>query len=377
MKVLLVGRQDAPQASGGDMVQLLSTARALRDQGIDVETSLGLSCVPSEFDVVHLFNLTKWEETGEQMQLAKQADVAIALSTVYWSFEELENVYARMSPAKYWVKRRLGSAPGRAALRLAETMLGHKSFLSRQLQDRLRAQASLVQSADILLPNSGIEMERLRLDLGIDSDFVVVPNAVEPDFALWAGDVSSEIERIGPYILCVANICVRKNQLLLIRAAQDLGLPLVLAGRLDGGFRAEKRYVNELLGHQGKGVHVLGPIDRRLLPAVYRHARVHALVSWFETPGLSSLEAALCGCAVVSTDRGSAREYFLDHAHYCSPDSFTSIRDAVEDAWHRGSDPELASRVKERYTWAEAAAATIDGYEIALRKRRGGTSAVE
>ena len=44
-----------------------------------------------------------------------------------------------------------------------------------------------------------------------------------------------------------------------------------------------------------------------------------ALPSWFETPGLAALEAALAGCSVVITPFGSTREYFGDLVEYARP----------------------------------------------------------
>ena len=51
------------------------------------------------------------------------------------------------------------------------------------------------------------------------------------------------------------------------------------------------------------------PHDSTALADLYQGARVHILPSWFETTGLVSLEAALSGCSVVSTERGHAEEY--------------------------------------------------------------------
>jgi len=39
--------------------------------------------------------------------------------------------------------------------------------------------------------------------------------------------------------------------------------------------------------------------------------QVHMLPSWFETTGLSSIEAAVMHCNIVITDKGDTREYFL------------------------------------------------------------------
>ena len=59
--------------------------------------------------------------------------------------------------------------------------------------------------------------------------------------------------------------------------------------------------------------------DDPLLASAYAAARVFALPSWFETPGLAALEAALAGCAVVITPFGSTREYFGELVEYARP----------------------------------------------------------
>jgi glycosyltransferase involved in cell wall biosynthesis len=82
------------------------------------------------------------------------------------------------------------------------------------------------------------------------------------------------------------------------------------------------------------------------------------------------LEAALCGCAVVTTDRGSGRWYFRDDAHYCDPGDPASIRRAIEAALRSGGSEELARRVRAEFTWESAARATLEAYRAVL-----GTSA--
>ena len=61
-------------------------------------------------------------------------------------------------------------------------------------------------------------------------------------------------------------------------------------------------------GRRARLIHRTVELDefRQELAEHYARAQVHALVSFRETPGLVSLEAAALGCAVVSTDRGSA-----------------------------------------------------------------------
>ncbi|MFQ5806530.1 MAG: glycosyltransferase family 1 protein, partial [Phycisphaerae bacterium] len=94
---------------------------------------------------------------------------------------------------------------------------------------------------------------------------------------------------------------------------------------------------------------------------------VHACVSWYETPGLASLEAALSGCNLVVTPGGSTREYFGNQAYYCEPDNPGSIRAAVEAALAAAPDPELACRIAREFNWDAAAKNTLRGYQLALR----------
>ena len=90
------------------------------------------------------------------------------------------------------------------------------------------------------------------------------------------------------------------------------------------------------------------------------------LPSWFETTGLVSLEAALCGCNIVSTSQGYARDYFADFAWYCDPARSSSIRDAVEQAWASPPRPKLIDRVLANYTWEHTARESLRAYEMVL-----------
>src|SRR5205085_2575717 len=69
--------------------------------------------------------------------------------------------------------------------------------------------------------------------------------------------------------------------------------------------------------------------DDPLLASAYAAARVVALPSWFETPGLAALEGALAGRAVVVTPYGCAPEYFGDMAVYVRPGRPTKLAQAL------------------------------------------------
>src|SRR6185437_4157290 len=79
-------------------------------------------------------------------------------------------------------------------------------------------------------------------------------------------------------------------------------------------------------------VTIVDHVDQSSLRQYYAACKVHALVSWMETAGMSSLEAAAMGANIVITDKGDTRDYFGDLAYYCSPDSVPSIREALLQA---------------------------------------------
>jgi glycosyltransferase involved in cell wall biosynthesis len=110
------------------------------------------------------------------------------------------------------------------------------------------------------------------------------------------------------------------------------------------------------------------------LSALYRRARVHVVPSWFETTGLVSLEAALSGCSIATTDRGYAGEYFDRFAWYLDPGKEGSILQAVRGAWDDPPSPELRERILDRYTWSHVARATLAAYGTLPPRRTGGST---
>ena len=93
---------------------------------------------------------------------------------------------------------------------------------------------------------------------------------------------------------------------------------------------------------------------------------MHVLPSWFETTGLSSLEAAAMGCNIVITNKGDAKEYFMEYAYYCDPESPPSILKAVEEAARNPMNTNLPDLIRKKYTWHEAAQKTLEAYKTVL-----------
>ena len=111
--------------------------------------------------------------------------------------------------------------------------------------------------------------------------------------------------------------------------------------------------------------------DSALLESAYAAARVLALPSMVEIPGLAALEGGLAGCQLAVTGVGVAREYFGDHAQYLDPQSLASVRETVIDCYNNGGrrNTALQEHVKEHFLWEKVVRANLDGYATILHSR--------
>ncbi|NDC36721.1 MAG: glycosyltransferase [Proteobacteria bacterium] len=171
---------------------------------------------------------------------------------------------------------------------------------------------------------------------------------------------------VKDFVLCVGRLESRKNQLMLLKALEDSEVPVVLVG---GGFTYQPEYAEAVRNFKRRGeTLVLGRLEPEMLAAAYAAAKVHALPSWYELPGLVSLEAASYGCAVVVTDNGTARDYFGDCAMYCNPGDEQSIRKAIEAALAAPVSPTLRA-VVEQFRWDSIGPTTVTVYQDILGRK--------
>jgi len=357
-------------APGGDTVQVLKTMQYLRALGCQVEVSTELEPDLSGYDLVHVFNVTRPQESYLQVRNAQKQGKKLVLSTIFVSYSDFDRqarggllgMLSRwLHPSQIEYLKVMGRAIHNAEIhRGTRTLMryGHR----RLVQETIKA-------ADVLLPNSFSELNRLcaAYPVAKSRPSIVVPNGIDPQLF---GDpeipVPAELERYRDCVLVVARLEGLKGQLQVLRAMRDLPWKLVLIG---AHTRNHSGYFNRLRQEASSNVHILGRVEHDALPPYYRMARVHALVSWIETTGLSSLEAAAMGKNIVITGRGDTREYFEDLGYYCEPDSVASVRDAIVRAYESKPNPALRQRVMDRFTWRHAAEKTLEAYAMALGRQ--------
>jgi glycosyltransferase involved in cell wall biosynthesis len=109
-----------------------------------------------------------------------------------------------------------------------------------------------------------------------------------------------------------------KNIKLLMEIAGELDYPVYIAGGNKIG-EAE----------QPSNVHFLGKLDKRDIARWLSTASVFVLPAFYEPFGLSVLEAAYSGCALILGKIDSLREIWKDSALYCNPGSKSELKEAI------------------------------------------------
>lgn len=374
MKILMQTRSTLDQLNGGDKVQLESTAEAMRRLGHEVVISPGLVNDLRPYDVIHLFNM-QIEPHSFMIYLleAKAARKPVALSTIYWNPTQWKgNDDTPTGVRRTGITHKLGALfvykfngvpPARVLFWLLRS-----SDLRKWLWLALTKPSSgdgthfikqcLVREVDIILPNGNSEGDQVARDFAQPKQRLFVPNGVNDEFTAATGEAFKQRYKLTDFVLSVGRIESRKNVLALARATKELDLALVLIGN----DTVEPDYTESVRQAAGAKLTIIREMPHDQLGEAYKAARVHALVSWFETPGLSSLEAALAGCTIVSTEIGTTKEYFAGMAYYCNPTDYRSIVSALKAAFAALKSDNLRQHILAHFTWDDAARATVRAY---------------
>ena len=171
----------------------------------------------------------------------------------------------------------------------------------------------LAGAAAAVAPTAAV-LADLRHAYGFDREGVVIPNAVEPP----ANPPATDRE---PFVLSAGRVWdAAKNVRTLADAAAGLPWPVKVAGDAthpDGGVAS---FPN---------VELLGPLPHGDLMSLMSRAAVYALPAKYEPFGLSAVEAASRGCALVLGDVASLREVWGDAAAFVPPGDADALRAAL------------------------------------------------
>jgi glycosyltransferase involved in cell wall biosynthesis len=187
---------------------------------------------------------------------------------------------------------------------------GH--ILDRRLQYRAFRRAATLSAPSLAQARETSEA------LGWEHDRIpVIPNPVSPWLLARALQYPAAENAGAPIVLYTGRIEYRKGTLVLLRSMtsvveQTPDVQLVIAG--ERHVSISERTLARVLDEDGirPAVRLLGHVPWRQLPQWYRQASVFVMPSYYETFGISVLEAMAFGLPVVATSAGGLPEVVED-----------------------------------------------------------------
>ncbi|HJU45870.1 MAG TPA: glycosyltransferase family 4 protein [Chitinophagaceae bacterium] len=357
MKVLFIIRSTSYDIKGGDTFQAIRTANELNKLNVFVDIKRADESIEYErYDLLHFFNLTRPADICYHI---RHTLIPFVVSPIWVDYSEYDKHHRKGVSGRVF---RFLNANTIEYLKVIARWLANKDRLITFAYLWKRHQACINEIMDkcaLLLPNSSLEQKKLTRYYKRKSNYEVIPNGIDP--VLFTSDPSA---RKDPWlVLCVARIEGIKNQLNLIKALNNTSYKLVIIGSPAPN---QLSYYRECKKIAGRNIRFIDHLAQEELITYYQKAKVHILPSWFETCGLSSLEAAAMGCNIVITDKGYTREYYEGYAFYCDPASPVSIRKAVEKASWSMPASKLKAKILNQYTWEQAALKTLAAYKKVL-----------
>ena len=210
---------------------------------------------------------------------------------------------------------------------------------------RERVSNSLSAATVVVAPSRAM-LETVEMLYGFFEDAVVIPNGRST--ALFCQGPKE------PFVFSMGRVWDEaKNIQLLTEVAAALSWPVLVAGE------ARHPATNEILALPN--IQFLGSLAPAAIAHHLSRASIFALPAKYEPFGLSALEAAISGCALVLGDIPSQREIWQQAATYVDPRDAGALQAAlaglIADDNHRTSMGERARQTALRYSVSQMASA--------------------
>ncbi len=351
MKVLFQNRHNALTHPGGDTEVMHRLQAELESLGVKVNFSPQLQDV-RDYDLVHLFNLTILPASHQFAENVITQGKPYVVTSLYEDWPRyLEMSYEIINSFQRYIEAGQD-----------ETVFGEEMERLRQLPPSGTLRNDYVAyNAKCHFCCGDTERKALLGRFSKIARAEIVPFAPTLDLSIGDGGTAFRKEfGLDDFILCVGRLESRKNQLMLLKALEHDDIPVVFA---TGGFTYQPEYEELCKRYQRKEKTLfLDRLPAEMLVSGFQAARLHVLPSWYELPGLVSLEAAAAGTGVAGSSSGALPDYLGDAAHYFSPDNSENIREVILEAWDNPKGDAACEAVRQ-FTWEESARKTLEIYQ--------------
>jgi len=357
MKVAFIARSTLFTAKGGDTVQIQQTAKYMKE--LDVQADIRLTHEKinyKEYDLLHFFNLIRPADILPHIQ---SSGTPYVVTPILIDYSEYDKQYRKGISG--WLFRLLSADQIEYIKTISRWAKGQEKIknYSYLFHGHKKSIKKIIKKAKTFLPNSEMEYRQLVRFYSLAPEYFIIPNGIDEKlFQPLAG-----FEKDDHMVLSAARIEGIKNQLNLIKAINNSKYQLYIIG---SAATNQSDYYHQCRELAGENIHFIDHLPQEELIQYYKKAKVHVLPSWFETCGLSTLEAVAMHCNVVITHKGFVYEYFSDYAFYCDPSSPSSILGAIDKASSTNHCKTFQQKIFTDYTWRNAAIKTHKAYKKIL-----------
>lgn len=210
-----------------------------------------------------------------------------------------------------------------------------------------------LENADLIVAPSLAAMDDIKTVYEIYNDNTVIYNGRDPELFY-------KQEKL-PFMMSMGRIWDQgKNINLLVEAASRINWEIKIAGDIN--------FENSGIKLQQQNIKYLGKLDPSQVADELSMASIYVLPAKYEPFGLSVLEAALSGCALVLGDIPSLKEIWQDNALYVNTDDAAGLAKTINDLIeNKGKMSLLASKA---FTHAKKYSISIQAKEYFKRYRQ-------
>lgn len=222
----------------------------------------------------------------------------------------------------------------------------------------------IVKLCDLIIVESRQEKDFLCKHFGaIEKRVCIIGNGAE-DYSNADNSIYTKIEMVKDYVLQVGRFDENKNQLNVIKALKNSGIPVVFIG---GAAIGDKGYYDQCIreAEQDSNFYFLGWIDNKspVLSSAYAHAKVLLAPSFSETFGLTIVEGAIAGAVpVISKTVPILEDKHFKECTTFNPNNLKEIKEAVIEACNRDRDCKLKESIRADFSWDSIAKQHINKY---------------
>lgn len=158
------------------------------------------------------------------------------------------------------------------------------------------------------------------------------------------------------YVFAVSSINPSKNFQLVLKAAEKIPeVKFIIAGGMNSKVFSGNNW------NVSDNAQFIGYVTDEELMALYEHAACFVYPSLYEGFGIPPLEAMMCGCPVIVSDRASLPEVCGDMAIYCDAYDENGLADKIKAVVfdNKGIVPDK-EQLLDKYDWDKTAKVLLD-----------------